>query len=139
MSFKKLDKAELLRTAEDDFAVEVDKSWPKGKIIEALEESGVDFGQYLMQNPDKKDLYVDVPENVIQESVTPVAAPVDVDNEPKLLIKMLRANPLYQIGKYRWTQKHPYQLVSEKDADRILITEDGFRQATPSELAEYYS
>lgn len=139
MSFEKLGKTELLRAADEDFAVEVDKSWPVKKIIEALNASGVDFGMYLAAHPERKAEFVDIPENIVQGNVTPVAAPVEADNERKILVKMLRANPLYQIGKYRWTNKHPYQLVSEKDADRILIREEGFRQATPSELNDYYS
>lgn len=140
MSFEKLSKAELLRTADEDFAVEVDKSWPKAKIIEALDESGVDFAQYLEANPDVAAQYSEVPDNVVKEKVLQnVAEPVQEVDERKILIKMLRDNPLYEVGKYRWTNKHPYVLVSEKDAEHILIKEEGFRQATPGELQEYYA
>jgi|SRR6478735_4110316 len=139
MSFEKLSKAELLRTADEDFAVEVDKSWPKAKIIEALGESGVDFAQYLEQNPDVAAEYSEVPANVVQTPVATNVAPPVLEEEPKILIKMVRDNPLYEIGRYRWTTKHPYVLVSVKDAENILIKEDGFRQATPGELQEYYS
>lgn len=140
MSFTKLSKTELLRTAEEDFAVEVDKSWPKAKIIEELDASGVNFAMYLEQNPDKAAEFSEVPDNVIKEPVNKNAAPpVEDKDERKILIKMVRANPLYEIGRYRWTTKHPYVLVNEKDADHILIKEEGFRQATPGELQEYYS
>lgn len=139
MSFNKVDKAELVRTADEDFAVDVDKSWPKAKVIEALEESGVTFAMYLQNNPDKAAKYSEVPENVVQTPAVKTAEPVVEEEERKLLVKMLRVNPLYQIGKYRWTQKHPYALVSEKDAEKILTQEEGFRQATPGELQEYYS
>ena len=135
MSFETLSKKELLRTAEEDFAVDVDASWNKAKIIEELKAAGVDYGQYLVQNPDKNES--NIPDNIVQSPVVPAAK--TEDNVPKLLIKMVRANPLYQIGKYRWTQKHPYVAVEEKEAERILMTEDGFRQATPSELQEYYA
>ena len=139
MSFEKLSKSELVRTAEEDFAVDVDRSWPKAKIIEELKNSGVDFAMYLEQNPDKAEEFSEVPANVSNEPVVKTAPPVKEENEEKILIKMLRENPLYEIGRYRWTQKHPYALVSIKDAERILIKEDGFRQATPGELQEYYS
>lgn len=137
MSFNKLDKDELVRTAEEDFAVDVDRSWPKSKVIKALEDSGVDFAMYLAQNPDKAEVS-DVPANVRQEPLQPPAK-VNTPEEPMILIKMLRENPLYEVAGYRWTAKHPYALVKEKDADRILIREEGFRQATPSELQEYYA
>lgn len=139
MSFEKLSKAELVRTAEEDFAVDVDKSWPKAKVIEELRNSGVDFSMYLEQNPDKAAEFSEVPANVSNEPVIKPAGPVQVEDEQKILIKMTRENPLYEIGRYRWTQKHPYVLVSLKDAEHILINEDGFRQATPGELQEYYS
>jgi len=140
MSFQKLDKKELLRTAEDDFAVEVDRSWPKTKIIDALNTSGVSFVMYLEQNPDQAVLLSEVPVNVQSAPVVVVAAPpVVVEEEQKILIKMLRENPLYQIGKYRWTKTHPYVLVGVKDAEHVLINEEGFRQATPGELQEYYA
>lgn len=138
MSFEKLEKKELLRTAAEDFAVDVDKAWPKAKIIEALEGSGVDFAMYLDQNPDRKEKYSEVPSNVSTEPVIKPGPPVEEDNERKIVIKMLRENPLYEIGKYRWTQQHPYVLVSEADAERILINEEGFRQATPGEVQKYY-
>ena len=139
MSFKKLTKAELLRTAEEDFAVEVDSALPKGKIIEALEDSGVDFEMYLEQNPDKRKDFNEVPDNVVQEPVVKSAPPVEDKDVKKVLIKMERANALYEIGKYRFTKTHPYVLVDERDAERIILGEEGFRQATPRELQEFYA
>lgn len=139
MSFKKVPRAELLRTAQDDFAVEVDKSWPKGKIIEALDESGVDFEMYLDHNPDAREKYTDVPKEVVQSPVVKTAPPVEDENQRKVLIKMERENGLYEIGKYRFTKTHPYVLVNEDDAERIILHEEGFRQATPRELQEFYS
>ena len=138
MSFEKLTKKELLRTAEEDFAVDVDKSWKKAQVIEALDESGVDFAMYLEANPEKAEEYSEVPANIVQEPLVAPQQPTDED-EPKILIKMLRSNPLFEIRGYRWTQKHPYVAVSVKDAEHILIKEEGFRQATPGELQEYYA
>lgn len=138
MSFKKLDKKELLRTAEEDFAVEVDNSWTKVRIIETLESAGITFGLYLEANPEKASEYTDIPDNISTEQIVKPAE-VGEGDEKKILIKMIRDNLLYEIGKYRWTQKHPYVAVSIDDANRILIKEEGFRQATPAELSEYYA
>lgn len=139
MSFEQLSKKELLRTAEEDFAVEVDRSWPKAQIIKQLEEYAITWPMYLEANPEAALTFgQEIPANIVTEPVIAVAPPV-LEEEPKVLIKMTRANPLYEIGRYRWTQKHPYVLVAEKDAERILIHEEGFRQATPGELQEYYS
>lgn len=58
--------------------------------------------------------------------------------EDKYLIKMTRANPYFEFGKYKFTQEHPYAIMPANDAQAILETEEGFRQAFPAELQEYY-
>lgn len=151
MSFTKLTKKELVRTAEEDFGVDVDKSRDKPGIMAQLEEHGVTWEMYLEENPDKRELYEPkVPDNVIrvaheQDPVYDVAYPdakpvmPPAPEENLVLVKMTRVNPLYEVGPYRFTQEHPYVLVKEDDADYILMEEDGFRQATPRELRQYYS
>lgn len=62
-----------------------------------------------------------------------VVAPAD-----KFLLKMVRENPLFETRGYKFTKEHPYALVAADDAQYILEYEDGFRQALPSELAEFY-
>ena len=79
------------------------------------------------------DAVVTAPEPVVQ-----VAAPQAFSNTDKYLIKMVRENPLYETRGYRFTTEHPYALVSAADAQSILSTEEGFRQAYPSELEEFY-
>lgn len=63
----------------------------------------------------------------------PVYNPLD-----KLLIKMERDNPLFEIRGHKFTTKNPYALMSPADAEYAITQEDGFRQATPSELQEFY-
>lgn len=54
------------------------------------------------------------------------------------LIRMTRANPLFEIAGHRFTQDHPYALMTAADAE-VVLQEEGFRQARPSEVQEYYS
>lgn len=67
------------------------------------------------------------------------AAPAQVEPGQQYLVKMERENVAYQFGKYKWTKAHPYALVDAKDYERVLRHEPGFRQAYPSEVAEFYS
>ena len=75
-------------------------------------------------------------EETVEEVI--VAKPLDTNTTQKYLIKMVRDNPLYETRGYRFTKEHPYNLVSAEDAEYMLTKEDGFRQATPSELQEFY-
>lgn len=67
-----------------------------------------------------------------------VAEPVAATSRDMFLIKMIRENPLYEVRGHKFTSTHPYALVSPDDYEYILNHEDGFRQATPSELQEFY-
>ena len=151
MSLTKLTKKELVRTAQEDFGVEVDKTRDKAGIIEQLVENGVTWDMYLEENPDERAKYEQpVPDNVIRHAVSEEEVLPDVYyperklpslaevEESLVLIRMVRANPLYEIRGYRFTKDNPFVLVKEEDADHILLEEDGFRQATPRELKEYY-
>ena len=69
----------------------------------------------------------------------PVAAqPLAATPDQTYLVKMVRDNPLFETRGYRFTKDHPYAVVSGADIDHILTKEDGFRQATPAELREFY-
>lgn len=61
-----------------------------------------------------------------------------VEPDVQYLVKMERPNERYQHGKYVWTKRHPYALVDGKDLENVLRHEPGFRQAWPSEAAEFY-
>lgn len=54
------------------------------------------------------------------------------------LVKMERDNPLFEFGGYKFTQSHPYALMTGSDAERLMRSEQGFRLALPSELEEFY-
>lgn len=75
--------------------------------------------------------------NVQQQPRIVVQEPIAVNTPDQYLIKMVRDNPLFEIRGHKFTTQHPYALVGAADADYIL-KEDGFRQATPAELREFY-
>lgn len=64
-------------------------------------------------------------------------APVLSPNE-QYLVKMTRPNTLFETRGHRFTAENPYALVNAEDFEYILEKEDGFRQAYPSELNEFY-
>jgi hypothetical protein len=150
-SFEDLTPAELYRSAVEDFALVVeptDKS-KKKVLLAAFVEGGIGWDDYVAQHPEVAPEPVEVLS--VDPTVTePVGLPVTdttkviVATAPKIeedatyLVKMERDNPLYETRGYRFTQKNPYALVGAKDVDYILTNEDGFRQATPAELREYY-
>lgn len=154
MSFDKLDVKELRRTAIDDFAVEVADTDSKKVVAAALLESGVTFEMYLEANPHQREKFAPETvapapaENVVTADTLEADAPVEIvtkEEHPKLattekyLIKMVRQNPLFEVRGHKFTQTHPYVLMSAEDAQAILSEEEGFRQAFPQELQEFYS
>lgn len=144
--FKDLDIAELRRSAVEDFAAEVGPKDNKAMVLAALVEAGVEWSDYVAQHPEyaEEGPVADVitEDTVVAEAQEPVKIvtkePINVATQDKYLVKMVRDNPLFETYGYRFTQEHPYALVSAHVAEHLLTKEDGFRQATPMELQEYY-
>lgn len=164
--FEDLDKKELYRSAVEDFAIDVTEEEKNSKklLLAAFAENSIFWDDYVNQHP---DVAPDEPVEVVksnapshgivgEDTVTGYLTPEPVEEEEgspvvhvaqpavmgapndQYLIKMVRENPLYQTRGYEFTQEHPYALVRAVDAEWILENEDGFRQALPSELAEFY-
>jgi hypothetical protein len=139
----------------------------KKVLLAAIAEGGVSWADYVKQHPDVAPDPVEEPvavvppraqekarvggvvtsEDVTGVDVAPsltvepeivVAQPIAQKPDQKWLIKMVRDNAIFEVKGYRFTQEHPYALVSAGMADFLLTQEDGFRQATPSELREFY-
>lgn len=130
MSFSKFKIGELREIAEN-FGVEVPAKTSREALILLLEEEGITYEMYdKFANAEKED--TDVP-----------AAPQipDLSNLEvrTILVRMDRANPSYQIGRFIFTQQHPFIAMPEWEAQRIFDSEEGFRPATPREVQEYYS
>jgi hypothetical protein len=164
MSFDKLPIGELRRLADDVYPVELseEESKDKKKAAEALNAVGANWGQYLrLHAPDDvkekyaADLNAELDnENVTQPNVitsADVTGKVEETGEvriitkeapkvtEKYLVKMTRANPLFQVGPYKFTKEHPYALVEGSDLRKLLDEEEGFRQAYPDEIDEFYN
>lgn len=148
--------SELRDIAENEFAVEAE-GLNQSEVLAALTESGVTFDQHLDNHPEFKaveDAKVTAAEETADPGVVTAAQMQEqpVQEEVKIvvkeevplfsreewLIKMVRANPLYEVRGHRFTQDNPFALVSPADAEYLLTKETGFRQATPSELQQYY-
>lgn len=151
-NFKTVNLEDLKRIAVEDFAVDVHHKAGYDKTIEALEADGVTWELFTTAHP---EYLPEVPEAVVPEPVgdpaaavaeiVPTAATVrtkerDVNlaTTDMYLIKMERENPLFEYGKYRFTQEHPFVAMPADAANGILTREDGFRIATPAEAQEYY-
>lgn len=146
--FEDLGVAELRRSAVEDFAVEVSPDDNKKSVLAALAEAGVNWTDYVQQHPEVKpdepvvkpaDSFIESEPAVATAPVAPVtAAPVVADGTQPWLIKMVRDNVRFDVRGYTFTQQHPYALVKPEDVPFILEREDGFRQAYPTELQEFY-
>lgn len=147
--FKDLDVEELRRTAIADFALTNDAHANKKDLLALFAEKNISFDEYLNLVPELDPAPVEsLPSdfNEVQTLATEIGAPVEVvvaaspvvSPTAKYLIKMDRENPLFEIAGYKFTQEQPYALVSADKADHVL-SEPGFRQATPRELKEFYA
>lgn len=58
--------------------------------------------------------------------------------DPVVLIRMKRMNPTFEFRKYKFTQDHPFALMTEDDAVAIMTLEKGFSRATVQEAEQYY-
>lgn len=146
--FEGLDVKELRRTAVEDFAVEVKPNEKKPDVIAALVESGVTWADYAkvmgLEVPVAEPVAIEQPivapdaPVVAQEVNIITAQPLTTQTQDKYLLKMERDNPVYETQGYRFTQEHPYALVSPEAAEWILENEKGIRMARPSELQQFY-
>lgn len=146
---------DLRDIAENEFAVEVEGLNGK-EVLAALEESGVTWEMHLANHPELRAVEevaplqaapeYDAPGVVTSAQMQAQEVPVEIvvkeevplQSRQEWLIKMVRSNPLFEVRGVRFTSQHPYALVSPEIAEHLLTREEGFRQATPSELQEYY-
>lgn len=153
--FSDLTPTELYRSAIEDFAlpVEVEDKNKKKVLLAAFVEGGVSWSDYVAQHPEvapDPEPVVESPAPGVITSSDLKAKPIEEDvvirvkeeiplaSNEKYLIKMTRDNPQFNVKGVKFTQEHPYALVSPDVADYLLTKEEGFRQATPSELREFY-
>lgn len=147
MSFNELDVKELIAVAEY-YGVDYEDGAEPEDIATAIEADGVEFEDWeRLKAEAAKELERAEPE---QPAVTgkkkgrpplkkqPTAK--DVVSGGVLLIKMTRQNPTYEVNGFKFTKDHPYVAMSPEEYQDILDIEgEGFIQASPRELQEYYS
>jgi hypothetical protein len=130
MSFNNLKLDELRKVAET-FAVEHETAKNKADLIALLAEEGVSYDMYAKFTEAEKG------EADVDERVTK-AAP-DAPGVGQVLVKMERMNPRYDVNEFTFTQDNPFIVMTEKKAQEIFDTQQGFRLATPKEAQEFYS
>lgn len=132
MSFSSL-KLEELRQVAETFAVDHDSAKNKADLIALLAEEGVSFDMYQnFTQAEKAEPELD--QKTVKgspEKVTPQSGQV--------LVKMERMNPSYDVMGFTFTRENPFIVMSEKSAQDIFDTQEGFRLATPKEVQEFYS
>ena len=93
--------------------------------------------RFLLRIADRTGDGVDADERQVgqdeEEEERPLFDKADV------LVKMERKNPTFQTFGITFTREHPYAVVNEDLAQKIIDTEDGFRLASPSEARAFYS
>ena len=145
MSFEKLKVAEL-RDIAYDFGVVEDQDEAKGKkkaeLIDLLEEEGVDFDEYERIKKIK-----DAAKEEDEETEVPDAAEKFKNENPDklVLVRMDSKIPYYEVryldnkSAFKFSFDHPFQAMSEDEAQAIFDNHGGFRLATPKETKEYYN
>lgn len=145
-SFKAL-HIDQLRAAADYFGS--DSAGNAEAIRTALDEDGITWAMYAKEFGLPSDDVVETPdfpekvddwdekEEEVSEVVTQEAVPT-LAVDQKYLIRMTRKNPYFEWRRYKFTQEKPYAIMSAEDAQEILESEQGFRQAYPLELKEFY-
>jgi hypothetical protein len=132
MSFSNLKLDELRKVAET-FAVEHETAKNKADLIALLAEEGVSYDMYAkFTEAEKAEADIEIDER------TTKAAP-DAPGVGQVLVKMERMNPRYDVNEFTFTQDNPFIVMTEKKAQEIFDTQQGFRLATPKEAQEFYS
>lgn len=132
MTFETLKKEDLLKIA-DDYGVEVKPNDTKAVIIAALGEDGVTWDDVAKSDKTVAAIDADLKEEQAAKEAE------EKEAQPKVLLKMLRANGTYEIRGYVFKKDHPFALVAEEDAEFIVENDsEGFRYATPKEAQSFY-
>jgi hypothetical protein len=139
-SFKDLNKEKLLAAAEF-FGTDTEGNVTVLRM--ELEESGVTWESYAKAflDPKVEDAAEEATVEVIEDEVEPIiiTAQPNIVQPEKYLVRMTRKNPYFEFKRYKFTAEKPYAIMDPEDAQDLLEGEEGFRQAFPSELQDFYS
>lgn len=121
MSFANM-RLEELQAVAHFFELTITENDTKKEIINKLQEDGKTYAVY------KK--FIEKPEN---EDST------EIQFGKTILLKMSRLNPSFEVFGFKFTKSHPYQVMSQEDAQKIMDTYEGFVIASPDEAKSFYS
>lgn len=125
MGLEQLKNIELLKLVEK-FEVDVDEDARKADLVKALKEQGITLDTY------KKFIEEEEAKQANSESAA------NFKQGGPVLLKMDRQNKSLEVEGITFTQAHPYQVVDENTAQRIIDVYPGFRIASPQEAKDYY-
>lgn len=122
MSYQSM-KLEELQGVAHFFEIEITENDTKKEIITKLHENGRTYATY------KK--FIDAQQ--------PGSDDTEIQFGNTILLKMARLNPSFEAYGYKFTKVHPYQVMSQEDAQKIMDTYEGFVIASPDEAKSFYS
>ena len=143
MSFNDMTLIELKKIAEE-FGVDSPVKITKQKMIDLLNEEGVNYDVYkhfdkIGKDAEDKKAQEEQAQQQQQQFQQQQFQPPQYFAPRNILIKMDRANYSYQVGRFMFTEQHPYIAMTEAEANYIFANHAGFRMATPHEVQQFYS
>lgn len=121
MSFANM-KLEDLQKVAHFFELEITETDKKADIINKLQENGKTYSMY---------------KKFTEQSAQSEEASVHFSST--ILLKMSRQNPSFEAFGYRFSRTHPYQVMPQEDAQKIMDTYEGFVIASPDEARSFYA
>ncbi len=115
-------KLEELQKAAHLFEIEITENDTKKEIILKLQESGKTYAMWKRFTEGEEE-----------------TKPTDIEFKSTLLLKMTRQNPSFEVLGYKFTRSHPFQVMSQEDAQKVMDLYEGFTIATPDEAKSFYS
>jgi len=137
MSFNTLKKAQLLAVTQG-FGIDGGEKPTVESLRAAIAEADYVEWDEAVEILKRENLWTE--EDAAKEAEVKAEAVAEKAARPKdTVLKMLRANKSYQIMGYDFTQANPYALMTAEEAEAITDLEpEGFRYASPKEVAEFY-
>jgi hypothetical protein len=121
MSYQAM-KLEELQGVAHFFEIEITENDTKKEIITKLQENGRTYAIYKKFTEEQSG-----------------SDDTEIQFGKTILLKMARLNPSFEVYGYKFTKTHPYQVMSQEDAQKIMDSYEGFVIASPDEAKSFYS
>lgn len=120
MSFTAM-KLEELQRAAHLFEIEITEDDARKEIILKLQNSGKTYAMYKRFTEGGDE-----------------TKPGEIEFKSTLLLKMVRQNPSFEVLGYKFTKTHPFQVMPQEDAQKVMDLYEGFVIASPDEAKSFY-